>query len=721
MLDTEGGGGRVPLQAPWHARIMGPRGPVGAGVLVDSRRIVTCAHVIGEALDLSDLSQAPGGLVTIDFPQCAESEIRTATVVAEGWFPGRTGSGAGDLAMLEVLGDEVRCTRPAPLRYAGGNGRKVFGVLGHPAGHDMGTWARTTLTGIGGPAREWMQLDAVATIGSRIQPGFSGAGLLDEEDGAVVGVVVVAERTPQDRVAWMIPVEVICGYWPDLRRLVRPGPQAQRAFAARAPLLPAADAERLALMMLALRGISDRLSRGLFVTAIENKFAGRLVVRRDEDDDLRDTVALIQACLEHPGALHELVERLRVYHTRDADERRRVEEIAAVAEGADPAPLLDATNRNRLYRMLAALADRITSDMVRSAYRSAVGPLSSEPITAYDLPSVIRVLESATTGADGLPPLLAFLEGLSRQLPEDAASDLRGWVDEFALRDDIPRHLISRLRLSQPRADEEEPTSYLLAELLDFGADEARYLSQVTLLRGNRRDWPPNARVLHGATTPLDVTEIPRLFDSVLDDMWELPDIDIDELVIEFLLPLELLSLAVDQWQVQAEELAHPLCVEHHVVVRYRDRSRVKRGYGQWREKTRRLREGKATVRWADPNDNAATGRLFNELFRGGAPCLALEQPPVLSRSLGGDAVSAGIRAGVPVIIWCRDKASAGSFAAQLGAHLGQQSVLDVPALVQRMRSDFVTSSFPPGGHITLVWDLADEPTSLVTLYQAPS
>ena len=323
----------MPLQAPWHARIMGPRGPVGAGVLVDSRRIVTCAHVIGEALGLRDLTQTPGGLVTIDFPQGAESEIRTARVMPKDWFPGRPGSGAGDLAMLEVLGDEVRSTGPAPLRYAGGDGKRVFGVLGHPAGHDMGTWARATLTGIGGPGREWIQLDAVATTGSRIQPGFSGAGLLDEEDSAVIGVVVVADRAPQDRVAWMIPVEVICGYWPDLRAVLRPGPRAQPTVAAGVTFLSAADAERLALMMLELRGISDRLSRGLFVAAIENQFAGRLVVQR-RDDDLEDTVALIEACAEHPGALHELVERLRVYHSHDVGERRRVDAIVAVAEGS---------------------------------------------------------------------------------------------------------------------------------------------------------------------------------------------------------------------------------------------------------------------------------------------------------------------------------------------------------------------------------------------------
>jgi len=710
----------VSLQAPWHARIMGPQGPVGAGVLVDSRRIVTCAHVIGEALGLRDLAQTPSGLVTIDFPQGAESEIRMTRVMAEGWFPGRPGSGAGDLAMLEVLGDEVRSTSPAPLRYAGGDDQRVFGVLGHPQGNDIGTWARVTLTGIGGPGREWMQLDAVAATGSRIQPGFSGAGLLDEDDGAVVGIVVVVARAPQDRVAWMIPVQVICGYWPDLRALARPVPSAQQVDATGAPLLSAADVQRLALMMLELRGLSDPLSRGLFVAAIENQFAGRLIVRR-QDDDLQDTIALIEACLGHPGALHELIERLRIYHSGDSGGRRRVDEIATVAEDADPAPLLDAVSRNRLYRILLALADRITAEMVRSAYREAAGPLSSEPITAYDVPSVIRVLESATTGADGLPPLIGFLERFSQRLPAAAANDLRSWVDDFASRDGTPRHLISRLRLSKAPVDRGEMASYLLAELLDFGADDRRYLSHVTLLQGDRRDRPPNARVLHSGTAPLAITEIPPLFDSVLYDMWNLSDVDVGELVIEFVLPLELLGLAVDQWQVQAKEMAHPVCVEHHVIVRYRDRSRIRRSYRQWREKTRRLRAGQATVRWADPSDTAAVGRLFSQLFNGGAPCLALEQPPAaLGRSPGGDAVSAAILAGVPVIVWCRDRASAESFVAQLHAHLGQQGVLDVPALVQRMRSDFINFSYAPGEHITLVWDLEDEPASLVTLYQAP-
>ena len=164
------------LQAPWHTRIMGREGPVGAGVLVDSRRIVTCAHVIGEALGLSDLKQPPGGLVTIDFPQSGHSEVRTTSVMAEGWFPARPGLRAGDLAMLEVLGDEVRGTDPASLRSAGGDNDRVFAYSGIQPGM-TGVWAFAKLTGIGGPGREWIQLDALASNGSRIQSEFSGAGL----------------------------------------------------------------------------------------------------------------------------------------------------------------------------------------------------------------------------------------------------------------------------------------------------------------------------------------------------------------------------------------------------------------------------------------------------------------------------------------------------------------------------------------------------------------
>ncbi|HEY6787035.1 MAG TPA: trypsin-like peptidase domain-containing protein [Trebonia sp.] len=702
------------LHASWHARIIGPQGPVGAGVLVDSRRIVTCAHVIRDALRLSDLTQPPSGLVTIDFPQNARSEIRTAQVAAGGWFPVRPGVRAGDLAMLEVLGGIVRSADPAPLGNAG-DGSRILGVLGHPDGYDIGAWARARLTGVGGPVREWVQLDALAGQGMRIQPGFSGAGLLDEEDGTVVGVVVAAARSPQDRLAWMIPVEVICGYWPDLRALVRPRAGGYLPASGETGT-PVFDIERFALMLLDLRGIASRTDRELFIDAIENQFPGRLVVQR-HDGDLRDTAALVGACLRHPGALHELVELIRQYHSGNTAEERRVVEIAAIAEEADPAPLLDRSSRNKLYRILSALEDRITVDMVRSAYREAAGPLVAEPIAPHDTQSVIRVLESATTGANGLPPLLGFLEGLAALLP-GVADELRDWVDEFASRESIPRHLIARVRLARPPTTPRSAKSYLVAELRDFGASADHYLGHVTLVQGDRRSRTPNALVLHAGDTPLQADDVPSLFVAVLDEVWQRTDIQIDELEVELVLPLKLLGLPVDQW---TTEEAQPLCVEHQVTVRYRDRLGVRRAHGQWRERSKQVREGGTSVRWVDPSDADAVGRLFVQLVRDGDQCVALAQPPPTPQpAIKADAIWSAIRAGVPVIVWCRDRASRTAFARRLRSNFAEKRIIDLPSLVRQMRSEFIESGYPPGGHITLLWDLEDEPTSLAPPLQAP-
>jgi len=706
----------VPLEAPWHARILGSRGPVGAGVLVDPRRIITCAHVVMAALERADPGEVHSGTITVDFPQCVSPERRTARVVPGGWFPGHSVSGTGDLAMLEILGDDVQCAPPARLRCAGDAGERVFGVLGHPAGYpEIGNWAKVRLVGRGGPGREWIQVESAAAIGGSIRPGFSGAGLLDETDGTVIGCVVAAERVPQDRIAWMIPIEVICGYWPWLRPLLAvdqvPGEAAQ----------PDREIVRLADLMLGLRGIAVRADRDVFIAAMARQFGGRLAVLRADTDEA-DAVAFVSTCRRHPGALHELVERLRVFHTADAAERSLVAEIAVAVEVLDPAPLLRPDMRNTLYRLLSELETRVTSDMVRTAYREAAGELSPVPITPHDVPSVIRVLESATLGPDGLPPLLGFLEALARQLPGEHADGLHRWVDGIAQREGIPRHLISAIRLSTRPASRNTVTGYLLTELRDYGADDTRYLSQVRLLQGRRDGRLPRGQVLYNGDAPLTLGEIPARFDAVLSELWTMPDLLIDELVVEFLMPLRLLGLPVDQWQVRTDTLAHPLCAEYHVVVRYRDRQEVGRAHGRWRTKTQQLRDGNREMCWVDPDDETEVHRLYTKLLVTDTPFLAMLRPPAVPGPLlGSDAISAGIWAGVPVMIWCRDSESATSFADLLRAHLSQPRPLDLPALVRQVRGEsFKSDDAQLGAHITLIWDLADEPTSLVSRFAAP-
>ncbi len=726
------------LDASWHVRILDPDGRLvaGAGVLVAPRRVVTCAHVIAAALGAGEMPapapagamvapRGPAGTVTIDFPHSGRLDsagARIAQVVPDGWYPG----GMGDLAMLEVLGGDP-LPEPAPLRLAGEPQRQMIRVFGHPAGlEERGVWARAMLIGRGGGRPGWIQLDSLTSTGKRIQRGFSGAGVWDEQNEAVIGCVVAADRAELDKIAWMIPIEVILERWPDLRSGLRRAPVAQVPRPVQRQrdqsLMPDADRERLAAMMFGLRGINDVATRDTFVRYITDAFGGRLRTERAADG-FHDTLALVNACLEHPGALHELVKKLREFHGAGAD-ARLAEQIAEAAAAADPAPLLTIAERNRLYRLLDELAWHVTAFAVLTALRAVTRPVmhDMDDIDPFDLPSVIATLEAANSVPDQLPPLISFLEELSRLLPEDVTGDLRSWTEEFAAREGIPRYLLSRLRLAAAPAKDgaDEPVvCYLLAELLPDGADELRYFSRMTLLH-DEAGGLPRGTVLHDGSVTKTIGEMPALFDSVLAAAWEVQSAQIDELVVEFLLPFGLLGLPVDQWEVAADIVAHPVGVEHRVVVRCRDRRR--NTYPQWREKSRLLKEARGGVRWVDPGDTHDVGiQLYADLLGAGTPCLALIRPPVLASSLGKDAVSIGLSTGVPVMVWCRDPATAAAFESRMRPFLDRYGTVGLREFVQHLRRDSVRHADPVGAHITLIWDPQDDRVLPVNRFQAPA
>jgi hypothetical protein len=718
-------------------------------VLVAPRRVVTCAHVIASALGTGEMSapvppgsrpmpQGPAGAVTIDFPHCADlpgSSTHTARVMPGGWYPGDM----GDLALLEVPGSDP-LPDAAPLRPAGEPVRQMISVFGHPAGLENGVWARAMLIGRRGGRTEWIQLDGLTSTGKRIQRGFSGAGVWDEQNEAVIGCVVASDRAELDKIAWMIPLEVILECWPELRSGLRRAPavpvlrQVQRERDQ--SLMTDVDRERLAAMMYGLRGINDMATRDTFVRYITDAFGARLRVERGADG-FHDTVALVNACLEHPGALHALVTRLREFH-REGTDARLAEQIVELAAVADPAPLLTITERNRLYRLLDELAWHVTAYEVLTAFRACSRPMmhGTDNVNAFDLPSVIATLEAAAAVPGQLPPLIEFLEELRRLLPADVTGDLRTWTDEFAAREGIPRHLLSRLRLaaapardgagdplgstaSDPvtRLAEPRMTGYLLAELLPDGADALRYFSRMTLLHGD--GGIPRGTVLHDGSVTMTIGEMPTLFDSVLAAAWEVPSVQIDELVIEFLLPFGMLGLPVDQWEVATDIVAHPVGVDHRVVVRCRDRRR--NTYPHWREKSRLLKEGRGGVRWVDPDDTHDVGiQLYADLVGGGAPCLALIRPPALASSLGRDAVSIGLSTGVPVMVWCRDSATAAAFESRVRPFLDRYGIAGLQQFVQRLRRESVRYADPVGAHITLIWDPQDDRVLPVNRFQAP-
>src|SRR5205085_2176204 len=82
----------------------------------------------------------------------------------------------------------------------------TFRAFGFPNYHDQGVWASGKLR-----AREatgWVQIEDIKAVGKRVQQGFSGGAVWDEQLDGVVGMVVAANEDAS-RVAYIIPTNML--------------------------------------------------------------------------------------------------------------------------------------------------------------------------------------------------------------------------------------------------------------------------------------------------------------------------------------------------------------------------------------------------------------------------------------------------------------------------------------------------------------------------------
>jgi hypothetical protein len=178
---------------------------------------------------------APASSIRVDFVGLPGVPSARAKLRAGCWVA-PTDDGRGDVALLEL-------DRPhglgAPLRRLSASWDREVHTYGFPPNIKDGVWAKTMLSGNGGPGAEWVQMD-LRYPGQRVSRGFSGAAVVDHETGYVIGMVVSEYTDDRVGLSWMLPVETIIRYLPLVSDWVA-GEMAVHTVLARRSHAPASD------------------------------------------------------------------------------------------------------------------------------------------------------------------------------------------------------------------------------------------------------------------------------------------------------------------------------------------------------------------------------------------------------------------------------------------------------------------------------------------------
>ncbi|MBD2267897.1 trypsin-like peptidase domain-containing protein [Anabaena sp. FACHB-1391] len=194
---------------------------IGAGFLISNQYLLTCAHVVTAALGLpTETVSKPSKLIQFDFPFINREEKLNAEV--DFWLPYQSYQSdpqkIGDIAGLKlhnkVIPDKVQ---PICLKTSHNLSNHAFSIFGFPNQRTDGVWAYGTLKDT--LPNGWGQMEGTGQQGYRVQGGFSGAPIWDNEEKAVVGMAVAEDTNEQRRVAFFLPSQALFSAWPELSSL----------------------------------------------------------------------------------------------------------------------------------------------------------------------------------------------------------------------------------------------------------------------------------------------------------------------------------------------------------------------------------------------------------------------------------------------------------------------------------------------------------------------
>ncbi|HEX5120259.1 MAG TPA: hypothetical protein VFW65_34165 [Pseudonocardiaceae bacterium] len=455
--------------------------------------------------------------------------------------------------------------------------------------------------------------------------------------------------------------------------------------------------------------LKDRSERDLVSQLLTDEWESLTPIAGHENA-VHHLVNLVDACRSRPRGLATLMailDRLDLGTTHLAEVHRVVDPMIALE-------IWTADETEEVFSLLKGM----TIPNIAELYQAAAGPWAPDLRPKATLRDAFSMLETLTSDTDGVPRAIIFVELVSASVRPDIAMQLRQWSDRRAAAIGVSDQLVharTRPPLSTDHASliarpEPHAPAYLVLQVQREGVVGDRYrLSHWRQLGDD--EWQPE-RGLDRTGVLTDIQHaVAQLMEST-EEEWAPHE---PTIFVEFVLPEELLNLAVDQWSWDTDpRMPEPIGCHFHVVIRSLERMATPKWHRPWYRRWRQLQEQLATRGaiapdsgyWSTPG-NGSIRRIMSDFEQGPALVALVPSAPPLTSTLGSEEVAVGFRKGVPVMIWHRQNCRSDEFVSAVTMMLHGDDPNDILERVRLLRLHGFAAGADAhvGTHLSLLWD----------------
>ncbi|MGN9836646.1 VMAP-C domain-containing protein [Nonomuraea sp. H19] len=436
-------------------------------------------------------------------------------------------------------------------------------------------------------------------------------------------------------------------------------------------------------------------------------------------DSTPDLFDLVGTCLSIEGGSRAFVNALRRLH----EDSPEVDEIAKLLSPA--APFLQEDDERRIQELLL----QVNVDNLAELYHVATeGVARIYPPGLTNIWEVFYYLLDSNVRPGRLAPHLRLvalvvrdlLHGHSPPVP-GLAVELRRWMYQQCdgLRQsgdsDAAAELDLLLRKPPPQQTRNDFPVTLIVHIAPLPApNDDRDLHNVSYwYQVDHVQWQPE----RGEDKHLPMRDVPRYVLDLVEQAEEGWGYGVrGPLLLEFILPIELINLEVDRWPLE-ENLSSPetLGSEYEVVVRGDPDLRPSRRDKDWHTRWETFLKGNGGVHQIPLDEPYDLTRLRDDLTGIHLVACVLSTPP--DRDPGRSEIREAIKKGLPIVLWCRDSMSNKDFRTAVADAIDPPKLKKLPTAIKDLRSSRPKAC----GNVALFWDDPNHPVPGLHRLRTPS